>query len=117
MPVSGLFALERSQIRISRLAFHYVEPLDVTQKASFRIKKDRQALNARITMPTDLRLDDEPIVMLHILSGRNQVKSAIVSMRVPENELMYAMSQARMVSGGESLFWRDGLLTGFPAGL
>lgn len=134
MPVSGLFTLETSQIRISRVAFHY-SWLPTTRAAStssltsrlpvLRIAPDRRALDARTLLPLDrascrptvtcfvltpssfppsfaVRLDSQPVVLLEISTGRNDVAKATVGMRVPDEELTFDVGQARIISGGAS---------------
>lgn len=65
MPVSGLFTLETSQVRISRVAFHYSwlpsKPSLTTAPADsftpslpvLRMPKDRNALNAKVLLPLE----------------------------------------------------------------
>ncbi|CED85218.1 Putative transmembrane protein [Phaffia rhodozyma] len=108
MPVSGLFSLEVSQIRLSKVAFHYVwlpsKASDVSERTVVRIPRDYKALNARLTPALDLRLDSRPVVLLHLISGRNQVTKATVALQVTENELVLLMKEAQVISGVVATF-------------
>ncbi|KAL7418117.1 trafficking protein particle complex subunit 10 [Mrakia frigida] len=110
MPVSGLFTLETSQVRISRVAFHYSwlpsKPSLTTAPAFsltpslpvLRIPKDRNALNAKVLLPLELRLDSQPVILMEITTGRNTVNKASVSLRIPDDELSFDVTEATVLS-------------------
>lgn len=106
MPVSGLWTVESTQVRFSRVAFHYLwipsRISDADDRVLVRIPRDPLSVDANVVLPLDLRLDSQPTVHLQFRTGRNVVTKAVVSLRVPDDELLLGLRDARLVSGGAS---------------
>jgi hypothetical protein len=65
-----------------------------------RIPRDPLSVDAEVVLPLDLKLDSQPVVHLQFRTGRNVVSKAVVGLRVPDDELMLGLRDAKLVSGG-----------------
>jgi hypothetical protein len=104
MPVSGLWTVESTQVRFAKVAFHYLwipsRITDSDNRVLVRIPRDPLSVDAEVVLPLDLKLDSQPVVHLQFRTGRNVVSKAVVGLRVPDDELMLGLRDAKLVSGG-----------------
>lgn len=106
MPVSGLWTVETTQVRFSKVVFHYLwipsRITDSDDRVLVRIPRDPLSVDADVVLPLDLKLDSQPGVLLHFKTGRNKVKKAVVNLKVADDELHLSLREARLVDGSKS---------------
>ncbi|EJD39309.1 hypothetical protein AURDEDRAFT_71368 [Auricularia subglabra TFB-10046 SS5] len=100
-PAYGTFALESSDIHLSRVIFHrehrttqIILPVSSTSSSIaakpalptlVRVPRDKRDLEVRITVPSTIHLDEPPRVVVTISTGRNAVTSATLKLSAPAN--------------------------------
>ncbi|THU92186.1 hypothetical protein K435DRAFT_829706 [Dendrothele bispora CBS 962.96] len=90
-PVSnaGTFLLESSEIRMSRLLFHWTHRRTSTPKVSragrtsgvlVRIPRDLQAFDVQLRQPPRVQFGQSPSMIVAVSTGRNEVSKAILKL-------------------------------------
>ncbi|KAF8894667.1 trafficking protein particle complex subunit 10 [Infundibulicybe gibba] len=92
-PTHGIYVLESSEIRISRLLFqwtHWKPPSSSEPHRTggdspslIRIPRDIHALEVRIRQPDRIKLGERPSVLVTILTGRNHAAKVAIKLTAP----------------------------------